>query len=85
MSETKWEAVARLESAVAEASARLRALRAENDELRARLEELEDERRRQAATHQDAWQAERLEVAERVERLAGGLESLLGELSPSDR
>jgi hypothetical protein len=85
MSETGWEAVTRLERAVAEASARLRALRAENEELRERLEAIEGERRAEVeerSSHRDAWQAERLEVTDRVERLAAGLETLLADLSP---
>lgn len=80
MTETRWEAVARLERAVTEASARLRALRAENDELRSRIAELEGERQREAdalSTHQGAWHVERQELADRVERLAAGLEGLL--------
>ena len=80
MSETRWEAVARLERAVTEAAARLRALRAENEELRSRLAELEGERLQEAealSTHQGAWHVERQELTDRVERLAAGLEGLL--------
>jgi predicted nucleic acid-binding Zn-ribbon protein len=80
MTEGRWEAVARLERAVAEASARLSALRRENEELRSRVAELEEERRRETeeiSSHQGAWQTERQELAERVERLASGLEGLL--------
>ena len=87
MSEAGWQAVSRLERAVAEASARLRALRTENEELRSRLEELENERRLevdQRSATAEAWQSERQEVTERVEHLAQGLESLLEGLSSPD-
>ena len=80
MTDARKEAIARLEQAVHEASARLRALRAENEELRSRLAELEHERRldaEQLSTHQGAWNVERQELAARVERLAAGLEGLL--------
>jgi hypothetical protein len=80
MTEARWEAVARLERAVTEASARLRALRVENEELRSRISELEGERQREAdalSIHQGAWHVERQELADRVERLAAGLEGLL--------
>lgn len=80
MTEARSEAVARLERAVTEAAARLRALRAENEELRSRVAELEGERQQEAealSSHQGAWHVERQELTDRVERLAAGLEGLL--------
>jgi cell division protein FtsB len=84
MSESGWEAVARLERAVADASARLQALRGENQELRERVAELESERQREDEERSEAWRTERQEVAQRVERLAGGLEELLAGLPSNE-
>jgi uncharacterized coiled-coil DUF342 family protein len=82
-----------LEEKVHAASKSLRALREENDELKARVKELEDQIDDLAAAagseggdpgraedgSAEAWQKEREEIRERVETLAEHLAGLLGE------
>ncbi|RMH17574.1 MAG: cell division protein ZapB [Acidobacteria bacterium] len=73
-----------LEARVHEAAARLRELRAANRELTAERDELKDRvqtlERELAAARGDgagAWEEERREVRQRVEKLVAHLESLL--------
>ncbi|MDA8017128.1 MAG: hypothetical protein MPN21_06730 [Thermoanaerobaculia bacterium] len=63
-----------LEERVHAASKALRALRAENDKLKARIKELEDR-----TGGGESWQAEREEIRGRVEKLADHLAELLGD------
>lgn len=62
-----------LEEKVQAATERIRELTKENRELRSRLEDQED------PSASSDWQAEKLAIRERVEKLASGLESLLEE------
>lgn len=74
-----------LEEKVHAASKALRALREENDELKAQIKDLEDQL--DQATSDDAgqddgaesWQEERDEIRGRVEKLADHLAELLGD------
>lgn len=70
-----------LEERVEQAGERLRSLRQENAELRARIEELEAEVAEASASDPDAaaWVDERTEIQERVQELVSHLEGLLGE------
>lgn len=67
-----------LEEKVRAAGEALRALREENRKLAARVEELEEAASSaEDSTDSNAWETERQEIRERVERLTGRLESLL--------
>lgn len=67
-----------LEEKVRAAGEALHALREENRKLTARVEELEEAASStEGSEDSDAWETERQEIRERVERLTGRLESLL--------
>ena len=69
-----------LEEKVRETSDALRALRQENEELKATVSELEQRlETAQSDDKSEAWQTERDEIRERVETLAQHLTDLLGE------
>jgi chromosome segregation ATPase len=65
-----------LETKIKAASAELTRLRQENRALAEKVEKLE--RRRAGGGEAKAWEGEREEIRRRVEKLAAGLERLLG-------
>ena len=70
-----------LEQKVHAASKALRALREENDELKAQVKDLNDQLDQPGGgdDEAEAWQEERDEIRGRVEKLADHLAELLGE------
>ena len=54
-----------------------RELREENESLKSRIDELQDELKIAAAGESAKWQEQRAQIRRRVEKLASGLEELL--------